>query len=150
MIHFCDANETHLEEIIRLLSDDVLGQKREAQQSIVTPSYQGAFRAIAVDPNAALIIGCEKKQAVACAQFNLIPCLTYQGGTRAQIEGVRVHRDYRGQGIGKRLFEYLIQRAEDKGAHMVQLTTDKQRQDAYAFYEALGFQNTHDGFKLFL
>ena len=32
----------------------------------------------------------------------------YQGGTRAQIEGVRVHKNYRSKGIGKQLPAYLV------------------------------------------
>ena len=38
----------------------------------------------------------------------------------------------------------------DKGAHLVQLTTDKQRPDAIAFHKALGFRDSHMGMKLHL
>ena len=79
---------------------------------------------------------------------NFIANLTYQGGVRAQIEGVRIHKDYRSQGIGKRLFKHLIEMAKQHGCHLVQLTTDKSRPDAFRFYEQLGFVNSHDGFKL--
>jgi hypothetical protein len=33
---------------------------------------------------------------------------------------------------------------------MVQLTSNKQRLDAHRFYRALGFAQSHEGFKLFL
>ncbi|MGS0524115.1 GNAT family N-acetyltransferase [Zobellia nedashkovskayae] len=83
-------------------------------------------------------------------QLSYITYLTYQGGIRAQIEAVRVHEDYRSKGIGQQLFEWAIQRAKQKGAHVVQLTTDKKRPDALKFYEKLGFTASHEGMKLHL
>ena len=42
----------------------------------------------------------------------------------------------------------MIERARDKGARLVQLTSDKTRTDAIRFYESLGFTASHEGFKL--
>ena len=53
-------------------------------------------------------------------------------------------------GFGKKIFRWAIKRAKDKGAHLVQLTTDKQRPDAIEFYKALGFKDSHIGMKLHL
>jgi len=55
-----------------------------------------------------------------------------------------------GTGIGKEVFQYAIQRTKDKGAHLVQLTTDQKRPDALRFYQQLGFVNSHNGMKLHL
>ena len=81
-------------------------------------------------------------------QLTFIPYLTYQGGSRALIEGVRVASDARLQGVGKALLEWAIARAQERGCIMVQLTTDKSRPDAKRFYEGLGFLPSHDGMKL--
>ena len=83
-------------------------------------------------------------------QLSFIQYLTYQGGIRAQIEAVRVHQDQRGKGVGQQLFEWAIHRAKERGAHVVQLTTDKRRPEALRFYEKLGFKATHEGMKLHL
>ena len=48
------------------------------------------------------------------------------------------------------MFKWAIKRSKDKGAHLVQLTTDKQRPDAIEFYKALGFKDSHIGMKLHL
>ena len=48
------------------------------------------------------------------------------------------------------IFKWAIKRSKDKGAHLVQLTTDKQRTDAIKFYKALGFRDSHIGMKLHL
>jgi GNAT superfamily N-acetyltransferase len=54
----------------------------------------------------------------------------------------------RGKGVGTELIKWAIQRAEERGCHLVQLTTDKKRPDALSFYERLGFKATHEGLKL--
>ncbi|MEL6864379.1 MAG: GNAT family N-acetyltransferase, partial [Bacteroidota bacterium] len=48
----------------------------------------------------------------------------------------------------RRLFEWAIDRAKSRVAHLLQLTTDKKRPAAIAFYESLGFTASHEGMKL--
>lgn len=149
-LHFSRAKSSELLEIVSLLQDDVLGRTREKETVERLDDYKHAFHLINNDSNAFIIVGHDNNQLVALAQINFIQYLTFQGGLRAQIEGVRVHRDHRGQGIGQALFEYLIKLARERACHLVQLTTDKQRPEAFQFYEKLGFKATHEGFKLTL
>jgi hypothetical protein len=44
--------------------------------------------------------------------------------------------------------EWAIKRATEANCSIVQLTSDKRRPDALRFYESLGFEATHEGFKL--
>ena len=55
-------------------------------------------------------------------QLTVIPYLTYQGGWRALIEGVRVDATLRSKGLGRTMFEWAISRAKQRGCHLVQLT----------------------------
>ena len=87
-------------------------------------------------------------ELVATFHLTFIQYLTHRGGLRAQIEAVRTHSRFRGRGIGKAVFDYAIDRARNKGCHLVQLTTDKQPPDAIRFYKSLGFVGTHEGMKL--
>ena len=89
-------------------------------------------------------------RVIGVLQLTFIPYLTYRGGWRALIEGVRVDRRHRSAGIGRRLFEWAIARSRERGCHLVQLTSDKQRPDAIRFYESLGFAASHEGMKLHL
>ena len=97
-----------------------------------------------------VILENDNNDIIGTLQLTFIPYLTYQGGLRAQIEAVRIHKNYRGQGFGKKIFQWAINRSRDKGAHMVQLTTDKQRPEAIKFYKTLGFNDSHIGMKLHL
>lgn len=147
-IYFENALLDDLPSIIALLANDVLGSQRENFTTPLPKQYINAFHEISHNKNAQLIVAKKDELVIAVAQINYLLYLTYQGSMRAQIEGVRVHQDYRGQGIGKQLFQHLIQLAEQTGCHLVQLTTDKARPDAFKFYESLGFKPSHEGFKL--
>ena len=83
-------------------------------------------------------------------QLTFVPGMTYRGGWRAQIEGVRVAADCRSTGVGRRMLRWAIDQSRKRGCHLVQLTTDKTRPDALHFYESLGFVASHVGLKLHL
>jgi hypothetical protein len=90
-IVFSKADESDLGAIIALLADDSLGSSREAYDDPLPDPYRNAFKIIQADPNALLIVAKSNNIIVGIAQINFLTHLTYQGGTRAQIEGVRIH-----------------------------------------------------------
>jgi GNAT superfamily N-acetyltransferase len=147
---FRDAERTDLPRIVGLLANDHLGNKRERFEDPLPDCYLTAFAAIARDPNNRLVVVEHDGAVIGTLQLTFIPNMTYQGGIRAQIEGVRVDDAYRSQQIGRRLFEWAIAEARRHGCHMVQLTADKTRPDAHRFYESLGFTTSHLGMKLHL
>lgn len=148
-MEFRKATIEDIPTVVEMIADDALGSTRENYTVPLPKTYYDAFDRIDSDPNQELIVvENEEDQIIAVFQMTFIPYLTYQGGIRAQIEGVRVHKDHRGLGIGKVVFEWAIKRAQERGAHLLQLTTDKQRPDAIRFYESLGFKATHEGMKM--
>ena len=142
------ATEKDLKSIVKMLADDVLGSKRERYEDPLPNSYVEAFEAIQSDPNNELVVACIDNEVIGVLQITFTPYITYQGGWRATIEGVRTSASLRGEGVGTKLIEWAIHRAKERGCHLVQLTTDKKRPDALRFYERLGFQASHEGFKL--
>ncbi|RIW34010.1 GNAT family N-acetyltransferase [Bacillus salacetis] len=145
---FREAGEQDLDSIVKMLSDDKLGSKRERYEQPLPESYLKAFRSIEADPNNELIVACVEEEVVGVQQITFTPYITHQGGWRATIEGVRTASTVRGQGAGTEMIQYAVWRAKERGCHLVQLTTDKQRPEALRFYEKLGFQATHEGLKL--
>lgn len=135
--------------IVKMLADDKLGKLRERYEDPLPDLYFQAFENIDKDANQELVVlENEDEVIIGTLQLTFIPYLTYQGGIRSQIEAVRIRKDFRGKGIGLKLFEWAIQRAKERGAHLIQLTTDKKRPDALKFYEKLGFKATHEGMKM--
>ena len=149
-VTFRPARRDDVGSIVQLLADDPLGARRERFADPPSPAYFRAFEAIEADPHNRLLVAERDGRILGVLQLTLIPNLTYEGGWRAQIEGVRVATGLRGQGIGRALIEQEIETARQAGCHLAQLTTDKQRPEALRFYESLGFRATHEGMKLFL
>jgi ribosomal protein S18 acetylase RimI-like enzyme len=148
-IEFREAHREDLDAIVRLLARDSLGSWREPLADGQLPdAYMSAFDAIERDANNHIIVGDLAGKIVACLQLTFIPGLTYTGGTRAQIEGVRVDGELRGSGIGRALIEYAISLARAQDCVLVQLTSDKRRSEALGFYQALGFTASYEGMKL--
>ncbi len=146
---FRKATIKDLPTIVQMLADDDLGQQRENFQLPLPEAYLYAFEKIATDKNQELIIlENEHHEIIGTLQLTFIQYLTYRGGVRAQIEAVRIRKDKRGHGYGKLMFEWAIERAKEKKAHLLQLTTDKKRPQAVKFYEDLGFVASHEGMKI--
>lgn len=145
------ANQKDVPAIVELIANDELGRLRENFKTPLPEKYLNAFDRINSDQNQELMVMVNDSGAViGTLQLSLIQYLTYQGGIRAQIEAVRVHENYRNKGIGQELIKWAIDRAKKRGAHVVQLTTDKKRDAALKFYEKLGFIASHEGMKLHL
>jgi GNAT superfamily N-acetyltransferase len=85
---------------------------------------------------------------VATLQLTVIPGLARRGSLRGHIEAVRVREDLRGRGLGQALMTWAIDEARRRGCTLIQLTSDKRREDAIRFYGRLGFTASHEGLKL--
>lgn len=136
--------------IIKLLANDLLGKQRESYQEPLPEQYYTAFSDIDNDTNNYLIVVEDNNKIIGTFQLTIITYLTYQGGRRGQIEGVRIDEQYRGQGIGKLMIEWGINKSREMGCHLVQLTMDKKRLETIEFYKKLGFVASHEGMKLHL
>jgi GNAT superfamily N-acetyltransferase len=141
------ATADDVEAIVALLVDDALGRTREAPGD---PCYAEAFAAIARDPNQFLAVVDDGGAVVGCLQLSFIPGLSLKGMWRGQIESVRIAASRRGQGLGHVMIEWAIAECRRRGCGLVQLTMNKTRKDSHRFYESLGFEATHEGFKLVL
>ncbi|WP_460219402.1 N-acetyltransferase family protein [Psychroserpens sp. MEBiC05023] len=146
---FRKATKNDVPKIVEMIADDELGKTRESFQIPLPTEYLVAFENINSDQNQELIVvENENSEIIGTLQLSFIQYLTYRGGIRAQIEAVRIRKDQRGLGIGKTMFEWAINRAKERNAHLLQLTTDKKRPKAIKFYEDLGFKSTHEGMKM--
>ena len=79
--------------------------------------------------------------------MTFIPVLGRKDALRLQIRTVLVAADHQNRGVGSALMKHAMELGKQRGATLVQLTTDKHRTDAHHFYERLGFEASHQGFK---
>ncbi|MEU1484913.1 GNAT family N-acetyltransferase [Streptomyces sp. NPDC005752] len=134
--------------LVAMLADDPLGAERESPDDL--GPYQAAFRRLADDPNQHLVVAVREGRVVGTLQLTIVPGLSRRGATRSVIEGVRVHADERGSGLGTQLIQWAVDESRRQDCQLAQLTSDATRTDAHRFYERLGFTSSHVGFKLAL
>lgn len=145
---FRHATEADLAAIVGLLFDDPLGREREIMSDPVHGDYRCAFAAILADPNQLQAVAEQDGIIVGCLQVSFIPGLSHRGAWRGQIEAVRVATHHQRTGIGRAFLVWAIDQCRERGCRMVQLTSSLSRTGSHAFYESLGFRNSHAGFKL--
>ncbi|MGW7206509.1 N-acetyltransferase family protein [Streptomyces sp. NPDC054837] len=132
--------------IVAMLADDPLGAQRESPDDLAP--YLTALERLVADPNQHLVVAVREDRVVGTLQLTIIPGLSRRGSTRSIIEGVRIHADERGSGLGTQLIEWAVDESRRQNCQLVQLTSDVTRTDAHRFYERLGFEASHVGFKL--
>lgn len=145
---FRQAVRKDLPALVGLFADDSIGGHGDTTDPAALPLYESAFAAIQASPNDLLFVGVLKDEIVATAQVTLITSLTGRGTRRMAIEAVQTRADMRSRGIGARLINHCLDVARERGIALVQLTSNAKRPDAHRFYERLGFEKTHAGFKL--
>src|SRR3954465_841985 len=101
------ATATDVPGIVSMLVDDEIGAGRETPDDL-TP-YQAAFTAIDADPNQLLVVADRNGELMRTLQLRIVPGLSRQGATRAQVEGVRVASSARGLGLGTTLMQWSIE-----------------------------------------
>ncbi|MFE2531847.1 GNAT family N-acetyltransferase [Streptomyces sp. NPDC059371] len=132
--------------IVAMLADDPLGAQRESPDDL--GPYLAALERLSRDPNQHLVVAVRDGRIVGTLQLTVIPGLSRRGATRSIIEAVRVQTDERGSGLGTELIEWAVEESRRQDCQLVQLTSDVSRTDAHRFYERLGFEASHVGFKL--
>lgn len=142
------ARKRDLPDVLAIFTQDALGGHAESRRPAELAVYEAAFERIAASGSNWLYVAEQEGAIVGTFQLTLIPGLVNHGRLRAKVESVQVLADRRGLGIGAEMMRFAIAEARQKGAGMVELTSNKKRRDAHRFYERLGFDRSHEGFKM--
>jgi GNAT superfamily N-acetyltransferase len=142
---FREAERDDLERIVELIADDAVAARRTGSYG---EPHREAFEAIAASPDNELVVAEADGEVIGVMQLTFIPGISRNGASRLLVEAVRVSRELRGRGIGRLLMEHAHERGRARGCVLAQLTSDKQRPEAHRFYRSLGYDQSHEGFKL--
>ncbi|MCS0505286.1 GNAT family N-acetyltransferase [Ancylobacter mangrovi] len=142
------ATRADLPEIVAILAADRLLGERDTTDPSVLPVYEEAFEAVSADPNLALYVARREGRVLGTFLLVVFPVLVRRGARIGVLEQVQVHPEARGSGIGSAMVTFAIAEARRRGANSLQVATNKKRLDAQRFYERLGFERRHEGFKL--
>lgn len=94
------------------------------------------FRSTVEDPGGHLFVVRDGEKIIGCATLCVFQSPT---GRKASVEDVVVLDGYRGQHLGRRLMEYLLQEARRFSPVEIHLTSRPSREAANALYRSLGF-----------
>jgi GNAT superfamily N-acetyltransferase len=115
------------------------------QEAELNPDPQKQRRALEIilqDPSRARIyVARDAGKVIAMAALHFTTS-TAEGGKAAWLEDCIVRPDYRRQGIGKSLLEYVVAQARAEGALRVMLLTDADNERAQALYRKTGFTDS--------
>ena len=110
----------------------------EGDKDPLDPVYVEALAAMN-DDNALYVADLPGAGVVGVFQLTFVRHVGYQGGLVAQIENVVVDRAHRSRGVGATMMRFGVDLARSRKAFRVQLTSNKTRTRAHAFYDKLGY-----------
>lgn len=152
MLTIRTARPHDLEAIVRLYAADALGGHDDAWTAESEASYRAALATIAASPDMSLHVAVEQvaieeETIVGVFQLVLFTTLIGHGARRAKLASVQVRAEYRSRGIGARMIAQAEDIARERGAVVLELTSSKRRRDAHRFYDRLGYERSHEGFR---
>jgi GNAT superfamily N-acetyltransferase len=149
-VAFRPARPEEEDAVLALVGADAMSRAR-VPGPWPTDRQRDGFRRILAAEDHELLVGVRGDEVVAVLQLSYLPEFA-RDGDRAQLETIHVAASERGRGVGRGLVRHAIGLARDRGCGLVQLTSSKapERDGAHRFYGALGFEASHEGFKLAL
>ena len=120
---------------------ELLGQlfAQEAEFAPDARKQETALKLILADPKIGRIFVAREGSKVVAMASLLYTVSTAEGGRAALFEDLVVRPEYRQQGIGAQLLEYVIAQARAEGLLRLTLLTDMQNERAQVLYRKLGF-----------
>src|SRR3954468_2224645 len=136
MIKHSEAAAGDLPQLVELLG---ILFDQEAEFTANPAKQEAGLKMILSDPaRGKIYVARDGRKVVAMASL-LYTVSTAEGGKAALFEDLVVRPDYRKQGIGARLLEYVIEQARAEGVLRLTLLTDMQNEQTQALYRRLGF-----------
>ncbi len=142
------ATEADLPRVVELLAQLSVDDPREQPGPPPPDVYAEAFRRMRADEEQRLLVLEADGRIVGSLVLLIIPNLTHQGRPYATVENVIVDESERGSGRGRQLMEHAIDEAKKAGCYKIALTSHRSRTEAHRFYEDLGFESTHEAYRI--
>ena len=142
------ARQEDVPALAAIYAADEIGGHGDTADESALPDYLAAFRDIKASPTETLYVAELDGEIVGTFQTAILTKLIGRGAKSMVIEAVQTRPDMRGRGIGAVMITYCLDEARARGMKAVQLTSNVARLDAHRFYERLGFEKRHFGFRM--
>ena len=91
-------------------------------------------------PNYATYVAVLEGEVVGTFSLLIMDNLAHMGAPSGVVEDIVVHSRWRGQGVGRRMMRFAMERCREAGCYKLALSSNLKRARAHTFYESLGFQ----------
>lgn len=132
--------------IVELYRGDEIMKPWEGEPTAAV--YDEAYEEMAGNPSQLLLVAEEEGRVIGTVQVTYVRHLMLSGVRIGIVEAMFVSPKAAGKGVGTALIDAVKEEALKHGCGMLELTSNKLRERAHAFYEKQGFRRTHEGFKL--
>jgi GNAT superfamily N-acetyltransferase len=109
---------------------------------------ESLLRKFAHYPDYTLYVAEYEDRIVGSFALLIMDNIGHLGTPSAIVEDVVVDPTRHGTGIGRKMMEFAMQNARDKGCYKLMLSSNARRERAHAFYEALGFERHGFSFRV--
>ena len=132
-------------EIRELTKDDLPSllelyiQLDESNKNLTVENSETIWKEIEATPNIKYFGAFDNKKVVSTCYCVIIPNLTSGNRPICFLENVVTDKDYRKQGLAKKVIDKAVEFARSRNCYKVILQSGIARKEAHQFYENLGF-----------
>jgi len=91
-------------------------------------------------PNYQIYVACHNGKALGSFALLIMDNLAHMGARSGIVEDVVVAPEWQGQGIGKQMMQFAMQKCREARCYKLVLSSNKKRHKAHRFYQGLGFE----------
>lgn len=135
-IEICEATISDLPSVLLLYSH--LGM--DDGNVLALKDAKKIFNKIKKYPNYKIFTGKMNKEIIGTFALLIIDNIGHMGAPSGLIEDLVVHPEYKRKGIGKLMVNFALDYCRNMGCYKAALSSNINREDAHAFYKALGFR----------
>ena len=147
MLEFRDAVDGDLPALLALYAQ----LEQEPDVSMDLAAARALWERIRDRPDYRIVVAESPSDGIVGAySLQIVQGLAHAGTPSAIVEDVVVDSRYRRRGIGRKMMENAIARARVQGCYKLALSSNRRREAAHRFYEALGFERHGYSFAVFL
>lgn len=106
------------------------------------------WRRIGQYPNYRVYVAQSEGKIIGSFSLLILDQLGHNGQPSGIVESVVVESACRGQGVGKRMMHFAMDRCRKEGCYKLALSSNVKRTAAHAFYESLGFTRQGYSFEI--
>jgi PhnO protein len=140
-------------EIREAKGDDASDVKRlidELENNVSDPQiFESIYQEYVADPDMLMFVLEQGQQEI----HGFVSCkgqrLLHHQGLVFEIQEMIVSSSHQGKGFGRLLFQKIQEEVVARGAIALEVTSNKRRKEAHAFYESMGFRNSHEKFTIY-